>query len=184
MESISGGLMSTGIAVTGSLLSKGPLSLAGTVIGDVTCEGKLIVTGRVIGKITAPEAEISGVVEGDISVSGALCILACAKVTGDIEAESLTAWETAAVNGRLSVGRARIKAGEERFAAFDARLREHFPPPEVLGAAPEGGKSPEDMADEDRRQRLKNASAKLKAQKGKKQKTGADNPTKEKEYKR
>jgi cytoskeletal protein CcmA (bactofilin family) len=185
MEHISGGLFSAGIAVIGSLAAKGPMTLAGTVAGDVVCEGKLIVTGHVTGKVTAPEAEISGFVEGDISISGTLIIHTGAKVTGDISAETLSVEEAAAVNGRLSVGRVRAKAGEARLAAFAAKLRERFAPSEVLSANHEEN-LPEtqfnaDKTDEDRRQRLKNAADKLKAQKGKKQKPGAGRPTKEKE---
>jgi len=182
MEHISGGLLSAGVAVTGSLFSKGPLTLAGTVTGDVTCEGKLIVTGHVIGRVTAPEAEITGLVEGDISASGTLRILCGAKVTGDIAAEILSVEERATVIGRLSAGRVRAKAAKERLAAFKAGLRERFPPIQVQGAVSkenpaEAGSASPDTADEVRRQRLKTAADKLKAQKGKKQKTGAERPT-------
>lgn len=182
MEHISGGLFSAGIAVTGSLAAKGPITLAGTVAGDVVCEGKLIVTGHVTGRITAPEAEISGLVVGDISVPGTLLILAGSKVAGDISADTLSVEETAAVDGRLSVGRERAKAGEERLAAFEARLLALFPPPKVLEATPDEN-LPEakctagDTAGEARRQKLINAADKLKAQKGKKQKPGAGRPT-------
>ena len=181
MEHISGGLLSAGIAVTGSLSAKEPLTLAGTVSGDVTCEGKLTVTGHIIGKVTAPEAEISGFVGGGISVPGTLLILAGAKVTGDIAAKTLSVEETAAVSGRLSVGRERIKAGEERLAAFEARLLERFPVPQVLEATSENPPGVDgtagDAANEARRQRLKTAADKLKAQKEKKRKPGAGRPT-------
>ncbi|HWQ50158.1 MAG TPA: polymer-forming cytoskeletal protein [Terriglobales bacterium] len=158
-------VLSSGVAVTGGIFSKEPLMLAGAVTGDVACEDKLIVTGRVTGRVTAPEVEIVGVVEGDI------------------EAEVLTVGETAAVSGRLSVGRARAAASEEAFAAFEARLKERFPPREASGAPPIEAACGH-KADEQRQFKLKTASDKLKAQKGKSKKAGAGSPTKEKERSR
>ncbi len=95
MESGTGGLLSTGVVVTGGLFSQGPMTIAGSVTGDVTCKGQLYITGHVVGKITAPAVEITGSVEGDITVLGTLRILACAEVKGDVTAGAAT------VAGRL-----------------------------------------------------------------------------------
>ncbi|HWP80166.1 MAG TPA: polymer-forming cytoskeletal protein [Candidatus Acidoferrum sp.] len=154
MEREACGFLPEGVTVNGALISNGPLTLAGAVTGDVTCEDKLIVTGRVTGRVTAPEVEIVGVVEGDI------------------EAGILTVAESATASGRLSVGKERAAASEAAFAAFEARLKERFPPPEASGTPPIEA-APGDKADEQRLLKLKTASDKLKAQKGKSKKAGA-----------
>ena len=78
--------LTAGSSITGNVNVSGDFRLDGTLNGDITLNGKLVVGegGSINGNIICQNANIMGVVNGNISVKELLSLHATAKVRGDI----------------------------------------------------------------------------------------------------
>ncbi len=78
--------ISKGTAIKGSVSAVGDFRLDGKLEGDITLNGKLVVgeSGYVKGNVVCQNANIIGMVEGNISVKELLSLNSTAKVKGDI----------------------------------------------------------------------------------------------------
>lgn len=79
-------LIGGGTEITGDITSNGDLRIDGIHTGNITTRGKIVVgeTGRIKGEIFCKNADISGVVDGKITVSELIALKSSSKVTGDI----------------------------------------------------------------------------------------------------
>ena len=94
-----------GVSFKGELTFERLLRIDGTFEGILVSKGKIIVgpRGYVKANIDLEEAEIAGVVEGNITVTGKVSLQGRAMVTGDIQAGSLCVDEGVRVCGYVSI---------------------------------------------------------------------------------
>ncbi|HUX53729.1 MAG TPA: polymer-forming cytoskeletal protein [Williamwhitmania sp.] len=79
-------LIGGGTEITGDINSNGDLRIDGILTGNITTKGKVVVgeTGRIKGEISCKNADVSGSVEGKISVIDLLALKSSSRVIGDI----------------------------------------------------------------------------------------------------
>jgi cytoskeletal protein CcmA (bactofilin family) len=79
-------LISNGTEITGDVKSNGDIRVDGFLSGNLSTKGKVVIgpTGKVKGEVYCKNSEVSGAVEGRISVSQLLTLKSDSKVTGDI----------------------------------------------------------------------------------------------------
>lgn len=79
-------LIGQGTEITGDITCSGDLRIDGILTGNITSRGKVVVgeTGKIKGEIACKNSDISGFIEGKITVAELLSLKATAKITGDI----------------------------------------------------------------------------------------------------
>ena len=84
-------LISNGTDITGDIKSNGDIRIDGTLKGNLSTKGKLVIgpTGKINGEIICKNSEVSGVIEGKITVSQLLNLKASSKIFGDIVTSKL-----------------------------------------------------------------------------------------------
>lgn len=85
-------LISNGTDITGDIKSNGDIRVDGTLTGSLTTKGKVVIgpTGKINGEVFCKNSEVSGTVEGKISVGQLLNLKASSKIAGDIETFKLS----------------------------------------------------------------------------------------------
>jgi cytoskeletal protein CcmA (bactofilin family) len=98
-------VLSNQIKLEGRLTSTSNIRFDGEMLGDLTTEGDVVVgdNGRVKGKVSGRNVIVSGTIEGNISTTGRLEILATGKVYGDIVVGSLIIDEGGILRGKSAV---------------------------------------------------------------------------------
>ena len=99
-------LIGAGTQINGEVISNGDIRIDGTVVGSVNSKGKLVIgaTGSVEGEIKCQNADISGRIKGNISVSEILSLKASANINGDIAASKLSIEPGANFMGSCNMG--------------------------------------------------------------------------------
>ena len=84
-------LISNGTDITGDIKSNGDIRIDGTLKGNLATKGKVVIgpTGKISGEITCKNSEVSGIIEGKITVSQLLNLKASSKIFGDIVTSKL-----------------------------------------------------------------------------------------------
>lgn len=84
--------ITNGTMIKGNVQASGDFRLDGTLEGDITLNGKLVVgeRGMVTGNVVCQNANIIGIVNGNITVKELLALYATAKVKGDIMINKLS----------------------------------------------------------------------------------------------
>jgi cytoskeletal protein CcmA (bactofilin family) len=90
-----------GITIRGDWESDGIVEFGGTIIGDLTAD-TLVLTedGKVTGNVRARNVTISGVLDGTIAAVN-VTFKPQARVTANVETQTLTIEAGASVNGRI-----------------------------------------------------------------------------------
>lgn len=85
-------LISNGTEISGDIKSGGDIRIDGSLTGNLNTKGKVVigVTGRVNGEVICKNSEVSGCVEGKISVSQLLILKASSRILGDIATVKLS----------------------------------------------------------------------------------------------
>ncbi len=85
-------LISNGTDITGDIRSSGDIRIDGSLTGNLNTKGKVVIgpTGKVSGEVICKNSEVSGVVEGKISVNQLLNLKASSKILGDIATSKLS----------------------------------------------------------------------------------------------
>ena len=99
-------LIGVGTTIVGDVTSSGEIRIDGSLSGSVNTKGKVVVgtTGMVEGNVNASNADISGELNGAISVSELLSLKSTAKLDGDIIANKLAIEPGASFTGSCSMG--------------------------------------------------------------------------------
>lgn len=101
----SGGVLSRGVSIKGSVKFLSELVIDGEVEGTIDSPGKLWISehGQIKGEIRAKSVKVQGNVEGDIFASERCELQAGCVLQGDIEAPRLVVDENAAFCGNAKV---------------------------------------------------------------------------------
>jgi cytoskeletal protein CcmA (bactofilin family) len=91
-ESPSINLISIGTEITGDIKSSGDIRIDGSLIGNLNIKGKVVIgpTGKVSGEVICKNSEVSGFIEGKITVDQLLNLKASSKILGDIATSKLS----------------------------------------------------------------------------------------------
>ncbi len=102
----SGGLLSRGVSIKGSIKSNSELLIDGEVEGEINSTGTLTIGehARIQGEIKTKSVKVQGTVEGNISATERCELLAGCTLRGDIEAPRLVVDENAMFLGSAKVG--------------------------------------------------------------------------------
>ncbi|HOU73479.1 MAG: polymer-forming cytoskeletal protein [Tenuifilum sp.] len=79
-------LVGFGTEINGDIKSSGDLRIDGILVGNLNVKGKVVVgeTGKIKGELVCKNSDISGVVEGKITVDELLSLKSSARINGDI----------------------------------------------------------------------------------------------------
>lgn len=113
-------LISQGTEITGDIKSAGDIRIDGILNGNMTTKGKVVIgpTGRVKGEVECKNSEVSGMIEGKITVSQLLTLKASSKISGTIVTNKLSIEP-----GAVFTGNCAMKEGENG-GATAARSKE------------------------------------------------------------
>ncbi|MFB1004403.1 MAG: polymer-forming cytoskeletal protein [Bacteroidia bacterium] len=97
-----------GTRIMGDISSNGDLRIDGTIEGNVLTSGKCVlgITGAIKGNIDAKNADISGQVQGDITIKDLLLVKSSGKVNGDIKTSKIVVENGGEFNGGCVMGNA------------------------------------------------------------------------------
>jgi cytoskeletal protein CcmA (bactofilin family) len=79
-------LISNGTEITGDIKSSGDIRIDGSLTGNLNTKGKVVIgpTGKVKGEVICKNSEVSGMIDGKISVGQLLNLKTSSKIVGDI----------------------------------------------------------------------------------------------------
>jgi cytoskeletal protein CcmA (bactofilin family) len=99
-------LISNGTDITGDIKSNGDIRIDGTLKGNLITKGKVVIgqTGKVNGEVICKNSEVSGIVEGKISVNQLLNLKASSRIIGDITTSKLSVEPGAVFSGNCKMG--------------------------------------------------------------------------------
>jgi cytoskeletal protein CcmA (bactofilin family) len=85
-------LISQGTEITGDIKSTGDIRIDGVLNGNMVTKGKVVIgpTGRIKGEVECKNSEVSGLIEGKITVSQLLNLKASSKINGTIITNKLS----------------------------------------------------------------------------------------------
>ncbi len=114
-------LISQGTEITGDIKSSGDIRVDGVLNGNMFTKGKVVIgpTGRIKGEVECKNSEVSGMVEGKITVSQLLNLKATSKINGTIVTNKLSIEPGAVFTGNCAMmegdngGAAAAKSKEE-----------------------------------------------------------------------
>jgi cytoskeletal protein CcmA (bactofilin family) len=107
------GYLFKGSRVTGQLTFQGPARIDGIVDGEVNCQGNLTIGegAEVKAKLTGQVVVIRGRVEGNVTATERIELLAPARLIGNINAPRLIITEGVVFDGDCSMGVAKQNGG-------------------------------------------------------------------------
>ena len=85
-------LISQGTEITGDVKSSGDIRIDGVLNGNLITKGKVVIgpTGRIKGEVECKNSEVSGLIDGKITVSQLLNLKASSKINGTIITNKLS----------------------------------------------------------------------------------------------
>lgn len=98
-------LLGAGTVLKGDITSSGDFRIDGTMVGSINSKGKIIVgtTGKIEGEVICQNADISGEVKANLTVTELLTLKATAKIHGDIRTGKLAIESGANFSGTCSM---------------------------------------------------------------------------------
>jgi len=109
-------IIGKGTQVNGDMETFGNIRIEGKMIGNLKTKSKLIIghSSEVEGNVTAQNADVEGIINGNIEVSEILCLKATAVINGDISTNKLIVEDGAVFNGgcKMGVSMKEIKIGK------------------------------------------------------------------------
>ena len=85
-------MLGAGTTIKGDIQSNGDFRIDGTLLGSINSKGKIVIgeTGNVEGEVTCRNADVSGKVKAQITVSELLTLKATARLAGEITTSKLS----------------------------------------------------------------------------------------------
>ena len=83
--------ITVGTTIKGDIVANGNFRMDGNLEGNITLTGKLVVGehGRITGNVVCQNANVIGIIDGNLSVKEFLTLYATSRVRGDIVANKL-----------------------------------------------------------------------------------------------
>lgn len=105
-ENASINLIGAGTSIKGDVRSGGDIRIDGSVAGQVHSKGRVVIgpTGHVEGEISCQNAEISGTLLGNITVTELLSLKQSANLKGEVATAKLSIEPGANFSGNCSMG--------------------------------------------------------------------------------
>lgn len=99
-------MIGPGTKIIGNIETNGDIRIDGNIEGNINSKGKVVVgnNGFVKGEIICNNAEVSGSLNGKMSVTELLSLKASSKVNGDIKSGKLSIEPGALFSGTCSMG--------------------------------------------------------------------------------
>jgi cytoskeletal protein CcmA (bactofilin family) len=106
-------LISNGTEITGDIKSNGDIRIDGSLAGNLNTKGKVVIgpTGKIKGEVICRNSEVSGIVEGKISVGQLLNLKASSKILGDIATSKLAIEPGARFTGNCNMSESEDNGG-------------------------------------------------------------------------
>jgi len=84
-------LIGQGTEITGDIVCNGDLRIDGILTGNISSKGKIVIgeSGKIKGEISCKNSDISGFVEGKVTVIELLSLKTTARINGDISTSKL-----------------------------------------------------------------------------------------------
>jgi cytoskeletal protein CcmA (bactofilin family) len=123
-------LISNGTEIYGDIKSNGDIRIDGALSGNLSTKGKVVIgpTGKVKGEVICKNSEVSGIIEGKISVGQLLNLKASSKIFGDIATSKL-----AIEPGAKFTGNCKMTDNEDNGGAAITKEKEPEKPGEKPG---------------------------------------------------
>lgn len=104
-------LIGAGTIINGDIKSTGDIRIDGTLNGSVNAKGKIVIgnTGSVEGEIICQNADFSGIIKAQVTVTELLSLKATAKLTGDVTTNKLAIEPGALFSGSCTMNNAPLK---------------------------------------------------------------------------
>jgi len=85
-------LISNGTEITGNIVSNGDIRIDGALNGNLNTKGKVVIgpSGKVKGEVFCKNLEVSGIIEGKVSVENLLNLKTSSKIYGEIATSRLS----------------------------------------------------------------------------------------------
>lgn len=85
-------LISIGTDITGDIICNGDIRIDGSVTGTLNTKGKIVIgpTGKIKGEVICKNSEISGTIEGKVTVNQLLNLKSSCRILGDISTSKLS----------------------------------------------------------------------------------------------
>jgi cytoskeletal protein CcmA (bactofilin family) len=98
-------IISNGTDITGDIKSTGDIRIDGSLKGNLNTKGKVVIgpTGKITGEVICKNSEVSGIVEGKITVGQLLNLKASSKIYGDIATSKLSIEPGAVFSGNCKM---------------------------------------------------------------------------------
>lgn len=122
-ENQSVNMLGAGTIIKGDIQSNGDFRVDGTLIGSIHSKGKIVIgeTGNVDGEVVCKNADISGQVKAQLTVSELLTLKATANISGEITTNKLSIEPGARFSGTCNMSEAGAKGNKP---ALDGTLKE------------------------------------------------------------
>lgn len=99
-------LIGNGTSIIGNITSNGDMRIDGTLKGNISISGKLVVgsSGTIEGNVMCQNADVSGIINGKVTVTELLSLKATSKLLGDIVTGKITIEPNAIFTGTCNMG--------------------------------------------------------------------------------
>jgi cytoskeletal protein CcmA (bactofilin family) len=106
-------LISNGTEITGDVKSNGDIRIDGSLTGSLNTKGKVVIgpTGKVNGEVFCKNSEVSGIIEGKITVGQLLNLKASSRINGDIATSKLSIEPGALFSGNCKMSETEVNGG-------------------------------------------------------------------------
>jgi cytoskeletal protein CcmA (bactofilin family) len=112
-------IIAGGTEIKGNIESKGDIRVDGTLIGNLTTTSKVLVgaTGKIVGDVNALQADVLGIITGNLKVTELLYLKNNCEIKGNLFAGQLQVDPTASFNGECHMGAAAVTAASSPLAS-------------------------------------------------------------------
>jgi cytoskeletal protein CcmA (bactofilin family) len=119
MQSVN--MLGAGTTIKGDIQSNGDFRIDGTLIGSISSKGKIVIgqTGHVEGEVNCSNADISGQVKAQLTVTELLTLKATARFTGEITTSKLSIEPGARFSGTCNMSEPNAVTKPEKPAPND-----------------------------------------------------------------
>lgn len=127
-------IISPGTRIEGEIFSNGDIRIDGVVDGFVNTKAKVVIgpKGMVKGEMTCESADVTGKIDGKLTVKNELYLKSSAHITGELVTHKLVVESGAFINGNCIVGNQNNALGDNRGSKPSGGLSGKFQKKEAI----------------------------------------------------